>query len=1281
MSGSYSGRFSLRLLCITLCAVIGFSFAVCFSGTEDVYADGGIWANAYGEGDMDEGIVQFGLFGYNKGDVVKVHIETNKNEMGYNGYSGPKGFSLISCGETVIEANVTFVDESTYKITVRGTNCGSISVDQTHTVATLISSAATSTPTPTPSPTPKPKATNTPTPTPKPKATNTPTPTPKPKATNTPTPTPKPKATNTPTPTPKPKATNTPTPTPKPKATNTPTPTPKGKATNTPVPVLKATSTPTPKPKATNTPTPKPTSAPSNPTATESSKAQFEELTETKSTDASETVAGETTAETTAGTVADAGEQPSDANETVAGIDVSVNESSGIDESNNDAAVQTDENGETEPEATPVVVGLTATGKNSGGKKGPSVTSWLWIVILLLLAGLLYLRYRYLRDRKELEGKDLAIAFIPGIPLVAEKFGYLGPVKDMKPISEPQNKNAFNTANAMKEIKEMEKPFSSTATHGAVLTASDRPAQQRTTAAGQTNRPSDTKSNTTQPQKLSGGNSLSSNSPKLPSSNKTAAAAQAFQRLTDRNTTTSSNSNTSPFKSPAKQDKVSEQASSSAAKPADKSAAPVISAADAIKRANEQNKAKTRLQETSPFKKPEVKETATEKPPYPFKTPAGQSTASAATISAFKPAPEQKPVQESKNDAEQKISSGPIKRPKNELTPEQLKAREKAYKTLEERKAAQAARVEEIRRNAEAKKAQEAALAEEKARMEEAAKAEAAARAAELARQEEAAKAAEAARLAAAAQAEAEAKAAQARKMQEAAKAAERARIEEEQRKAEEARKAKEAAEAAERARIAEAEKAAEAARAAEKARQEEAAKVAEAARIAAAAKAEAEAKAAEAARLIEAAKAAEAARIAEEARAAEETRKAEELIKAEEARKAAAAKKAAALKEVEEAKIAAEARRAEEARRKEEAEKAEEARRAAELKKAEEDARAAEQARLAELAKAKEESEAAERARQEAAEAARAAEALKAEAEAKVAQARKAMEEADAAREAKAERAKHQSKTSEFFKTAMKTNDNGIVPGISALATVEGYPYGKDNEPEPAETPAGNAVRKNNPLSSFKSGSSSGVGANAAKDTGGPSISVERAKSSSNSNQLGTLLAGKQHNNSGRAPVWAAPAMAKVTPFKESDEAREMRMLEEQKRIEEETAKKLAEEKARSQYTSIADSATTHKSAFFKRSPNGRNQPNAEKDDHSSAYGGIVRPSAIVDEERDTRKTMTAPAMGAALEGQRPSIMDPTVRSIPTAAKPLAGFKPTDMEDNSDEDPSGYPSEEDGIV
>ena len=425
-----------------------------------------------------------------------------------------------------------------------------------------------------------------------------------------------------------------------------------------------------------------------------------------------------------------------------------------------------------------------------------------------------------------------------------------------------------------------------------------------------------------------------------------------------------------------------------------------------------------------------------------------------------------------------------------------------------------------------------------------------------------------------------------------------------------------------EEARIeAEAKRAEAVAKAAEKARIEEANKAAEAARAAEAAIAEAEAKAAEARKMQEAVQAAEMARIAKEE---------EERIKAEEAeQRARAAKFASSSKEEQEA----------------------------EVRRLQEEARAAEQIRVEEARRAQEEAEAAERARLEAAEAEKAAMAAKAAADAKLLEAQKAIAAAEAAREAKAEENKQQSKTSEVFKAVMMSSDTSAAPAISAMASVEGYDKAMKDR---AEDKSAEAVPQNQPVV-HASGASSGVGVTAAADLGnGPAISAERAKASSNSNQLGSLLSGKNRNKSGRVPVWSAPGR-NVSAFKETEEAREVRRLEERKLIEEEEAKKAAEENAKSSYTSIVDSSRSHKSAFLKRNLNNRDQTVSDRDESTSAYGGIVRPSAVVDEERDIKKTMTAPAMGAALEGQRPAIMDPNTKAAPTASQPIAGFKPAD--------------------
>ena len=320
------------------------------------------------------------------------------------------------------------------------------------------------------------------------------------------------------------------------------------------------------------------------------------------------------------------------------------------------------------------------------------------------------------------------------------------------------------------------------------------------------------------------------------------------------------------------------------------------------------------------------------------------------------------------------------------------------------------------------------------------------------------------------------------------------------------------------------------------------------------------------------------------------------------------------------------------------------------------EEARRAEEARLAEEIAAYEEAMAAERAKREAAEAEKAAAAAKAEAEAKMAEAQKAMEAASAAREAKAELNKQKSKTSEVFKTTIASSDQSVMPAISALSAEEGYSKALEDKAEKvARSKAGSQKPANNTNRSVKNGASSGAETNASKSSEGRSYPAERKKTKSN--QLGTLLNGNSHKKSDSVPMWAGPE-AFIAPFKESEEAKEARILEENKRIEEEEAKKRREEQAQASYTSIADSERPRKSAFFNRAKNTvEKRDDTDQEEHSSAYGGIVRPSGVVDEDRDL-SNKNAPAMGVALEGQRPSIMDPSVDAVPTASKPVKGFK-----------------------
>lgn len=1195
MTGSYSGRFSIKSVCLFLCILIGFSFALQFFGTNDVNAASSVsfkWTNTWNSNDAGEFLIT--ASGYADGTKVKIRVNFNtKFEGGVSVYD-TYHYPFTTPDEDTIEITFTYNGKTEIRGMAQGTNIAA----KNASVSKISGAAATPTPKPatptnTNTPTPKPTNTNTPTPTPTKKPTPTPTkkptptptkapatptptkkptptptkapatPTPTKKPTNTPTPkptntaTPKPTATKAPTATPKPTntatpkptATKAPTATPKPTNTNTPVP---AKATSTPIPVNVATSTPTNTPAPTNTSTPVPTNT-STPVPTEA------EITPTNAPDATTATTDETTAtDALVGGVL-ASEETTEA--TTAGSDNGTGD------------------GTPTPTPTPVTAQLASTGK----KKGPANPKWLWWILIVIAAGAAILRYRYLKKNTKLEGIDLAIAFIPGVPFIADKFGYLGPVSSVPVVEapKPEEKKAFNAASAMKELKAMKdediNPFKPAdgvtrpvQQKGPMKLPSDRSVNSpKATTDSKFQAPSRTAANT------SANSSLKTNAF---NGGNTAAGSKAAMGGVAATTaaTRSSSYKESPFRSTNASgvqttvNSVAQNNAMRAAMRSEKSVSAHNAPSTVAAKAASQNHAtkntfaaKTQQTANSAFRPVKPTTDAAATPATTSATSANRPVASApkasrgAQNSAFKSAfehtkePTTRPAADTSNanfpfkaaptpDASKAApvaavagsvavaarkdekNTQQIKRPKSSLTPEQIAEREKAMKVLEERRAAQAARVEEIRKNAELKKAQEEARAKEEAiKAEEARKAEAARKAEEAKKAEEARK-------------------------------AEAARRAEEAKKAEEARKAKAVAEAAERARI------------------EEARKAEEAAKAAAIATAEAEAK-------------------AEEARRIQESIKAAEIAKAEEARKAAEAKKA-------------------------------------------------------------EEALAAQKAKAEAEEAARLAAQAQAEAEAKINEAQKAIREADAAREMKAERAKEQAKTSAFFKNTLASSDNAVVPGISAMASTEGYGKMLDDKKESV------SESRPSPFASFKSGSSSGVGASASKTVSGPSISKEAAKASSNSSQLGSMLSGKTYNNSGRAPVWAAPGMANVSAFKESEEVMEARRLEEQKRLEEEEAKRQADEKAKAAYTSIADTAITRKSAFFKRVQTERT-PSADQQEHTSAYGGIVRPVAS-GSENDSNKS---PAIGAALEGQRPAIMDPNTNVAPTASKPMAGFKGLD--------------------
>ena len=134
---------------------------------------------------------------------------------------------------------------------------------------------------------------------------------------------------------------------------------------------------------------------------------------------------------------------------------------------------------------------------------------------------------------------------------------------------------------------------------------------------------------------------------------------------------------------------------------------------------------------------------------------------------------------------------------------------------------------------------------------------------------------------------------------------------------------------------------------------------------------------------------------------------------------------------------------------------------------------------------------------------------------------------------------------------------------------------------------------------------------ASAAKSTFNPVAAPVRTKTgSTNSNQLGSMLAGKS-NGAARTPVWASRGAA-INPFKQAGE------------------------------TEAAE-------------------PAEEENKAMSSYGTAVSSSAIMQGDQHVTDTRYKAAKGRTLEGQRPAIADPSAHVAPTATQPVFGFKPID--------------------
>ncbi len=268
-----------------------------------------------------------------------------------------------------------------------------------------------------------------------------------------------------------------------PEPTSAPTPEP------TANPTPKPTANPTPKPTANPTPKPTVTPTPANNNSSSGNSTNPTQATAAPASDngsAAAPAAGgdapippaETTAaatETTATTAASETTETSDPSETsesdntltagetqetVMAVVGEVQEGETYD--------QTVVLDETHEDGSPVVMGLNSkTQEELSVEKAKKqlMTASFWIVLVVLLAGASYARYRYLK-KKGYKGSEIAINFIPGtsdlIYAIGYHFNLPGKSKEAVPAESSASHASFNTASAMKELKKMETTVAAT---------------------------------------------------------------------------------------------------------------------------------------------------------------------------------------------------------------------------------------------------------------------------------------------------------------------------------------------------------------------------------------------------------------------------------------------------------------------------------------------------------------------------------------------------------------------------------------------------------------------------------------------------------------------------------------------------------------------------------------------------------------------------------------------------------------------------------------------------
>ena len=406
-----AGKFAVRFLSFIVCVIVVIAGLSLTKPVQSVSADGGMWSNAYNDGNPDQQVIQFGLWGYNPGDVVEVSIDVTKYD--FYGTAG-SGVTLKSAGAGNILAEVTYVDNNTtYKVTISDYNMNNVTVESYS--CTLVKAAPTPTPTSTPTPEPTPKPTATPTPKPTPVPTTAPTETQAPK-----------------------------------NNTNS------GGSSNNEAGSSSGSPAQTAAPASDNGSAAAPVAGGDAPAPAETTAAATETTATTAASETTETSDPSETSETD--NTLTAGETQ----ETVMAVVGEVQEGETYD--------QTVVLDETHEDGSPVVMGLNSkTQEELSVEKAKKqlMTASFWIVLIVLIAGASYARYRYLK-KKGYKGSEIAINFIPGtsdlIYAIGYHFNLPGKSKEAVPAESSDSHASFNTASAMKELKKMETTVAATKT-------------------------------------------------------------------------------------------------------------------------------------------------------------------------------------------------------------------------------------------------------------------------------------------------------------------------------------------------------------------------------------------------------------------------------------------------------------------------------------------------------------------------------------------------------------------------------------------------------------------------------------------------------------------------------------------------------------------------------------------------------------------------------------------------------------------------------------------------